>query len=103
MLSTAFIGQGTRSLFNFVLSSYEATSFLSYGDHLLLSEGVQQGDPLGPLLVCLAILPIVECLSSPLNMWYHDDGTLGGSPSQGLADFQFIQSEGINRGLQVNT
>ena len=58
------------SLFNYVLSSYGAPSFLSYGDHLLLSEeGVQQGDPLGPLLFCLAILPIVERLSSPLNMW----------------------------------
>ena len=58
---------------------------------------------MGPLLFCLAILPIVKGLSSPLNMWYLDDGSLGGSPSQVLADFQLIQSEGIDRGLQVNT
>ena len=36
------------SLFNYVLSSYGASSFLSYRDHLLLAEeGVQQGDPFG--------------------------------------------------------
>ena len=57
------------SLFNYVLSCYGTLSFLSYGDHLLLSEeGIQQGDPLGPLLFCLAIIPIFEHLSSPLNM-----------------------------------
>ena len=91
------------SLFKYVHSSYGASSLLAFGDHLLLSEeGVQQGDPLGPLLFCLAILPIVKRLSSPLNLWYLDDGTLGGSPSQVLADFELIQSEGIHIGLQVN-
>ena len=91
------------SLFKYVHSSYGASSFLAFGDHLLLSEeGVQQGDPLGPLLFCLAILPIVKRLSSPLNLWYLDDGTLGGSPFQVLADFELIQSEGIHISLQVN-
>ena len=70
------------SLFKYVHSSYGASSFLAFGDHLLLSEeGVQQGDPLDPLLFCLAILPIVKRLSSPINLWYLDDETLGGSPS----------------------
>ena len=87
----------------YVHCSYGASSLLAFGDHLLLSEeGVQQGDPLGPLLFCLAILPIVKRLSSPLNLWYLDDGTLGGSPSQVLADFELIQSEGVHIGLQVN-
>ena len=91
------------SLFKYVHSSYGASSLLAFGDHLLLSEeGVQQGDPLGPLLFCLAILPIVKRLSSPLNLWYLDDGTLGDSPFQVLADFELIQSEGIHIGLQVN-
>ena len=92
------------SLFKYVHSSYGASSFLAFGDHLLLSkEGVQQGDPLGPLLFCLTILPIVKRLSSPLTLWYLNEGTLGGSPSQVLADFELIQSEGIHIGLQVNT
>ena len=91
------------SLIKYVHSSYGASSFLAFGDHLLLSEeGVQQGDPLGPLLFCLAVLPVVKRLSSPLNLWYLDDGTLGGSPSQVLADFKLIKSEGIHMGLQVN-
>ena len=53
---------------------------------LLSEEGVQQGDPLGPLLFCLATLPIVKRLSSPLNMWYLDDGTLGGFVSYTIYD-----------------
>ena len=87
----------------YVHYSYGALSFLAFGDHRLFSEeGVQHGDPLGPLLFCLAILPIMKRLSSPLNLRYLDSGTLGGSPSQVLADFELIQSEGIHIGLQVN-
>ena len=38
-------------LFTFVHSAYEQPSLLFCGDHIVESaEGVQQGDPLGPLL-----------------------------------------------------
>ena len=91
------------SLFKYVHSSYAVSSFLAFGSDLIYSEeGVQQGDPLGPLLFCLTIHPIISHLSSPLNRWYLDNGTLGGSPTKVLADFKFIQSEGIKYGLQVN-
>ena len=69
------------SLFKYVHSSYGALSVFAFGDHLLLSEER-------------------EDLSSPLNLWHLDDGILGGSPSQVLADFEVIQSEGIYIGLQ---
>ena len=37
-----------------VYSSYSAPSSLQWGESTILSqEGVQQGDPLGPLLFCL--------------------------------------------------
>ena len=41
------------------------------------AEGVQQGDPLGPLLFCLSIQHIVTQLESELALFYLDDGTLG--------------------------
>lgn len=39
------------------------------------AEGVQHGDPLAPLLSCLASEAIVDSLSSELNIWFMDDGT----------------------------
>ena len=36
--------------------AYSAPSHLFWGDHLISSaEGVQQGDPLGPLFFCLTL------------------------------------------------
>jgi len=45
---------------------------------IIMSEwGAQQGDPLGSLLFCLAIPPIVGKLLSEFNVCYIDDGTIG--------------------------
>ena len=42
------------SLYPFVYSSYSSPSSLFWGNEVILSaEGVQQGDPLGPLLFCI--------------------------------------------------
>ena len=46
---------------------------------LYSAEGVQQGDPLGPLLFCLAIQPIICILHSDFHVLYLVDGTIGGS------------------------
>ena len=67
-------------LYAFVHSCYSEPSHLFYHDTLLLSqEGVQQGDPLGPLLFCLAIHPLILRLQSELSIFYLDDGLIGGS------------------------
>ena len=57
-----------------------APSFSFYNDSIILSqeEGVQQGDPLGPLLFCLTTHSIVASLSSELKFFYLDNGTIGG-------------------------
>ena len=70
---------------------YATPSNLFFGKEVLLSkEGVQQGDPLGPLLFSLAINDAISCCKSEFNMWYLDDGTLGGNVDVVLADFDKI-------------
>jgi hypothetical protein len=45
-------------------------------DNLISSSfRAQQGDPCGPMIFSLAILPIILSLVSQLNIWYLDDGT----------------------------
>ena len=62
----------------FVHSSYcQSSSLMWENDVVLSSEGVQQGDPLGPLLFCLSIHKMCVKLKSELAVFYLDDGTLG--------------------------
>jgi hypothetical protein len=64
---------------------------LSYGNKIILSEtGVRQGDPLGPILFCLALHPVIKSLKSEFNVWYLDDGGLADDPSIVFNDFQKI-------------
>ena len=59
--------------------AYAEPSSLKYGTFSLLSQvGPQQGDPLGPLLFCLPLQPILAAMVSPLTLGYLDDLTLGG-------------------------
>ena len=54
-------------IFSYVHSSYSSPTHLYWGDRLILSaEGVQQGDPLGPLLFCLTLHQYCQCFSSEL-------------------------------------
>ena len=41
------------------------------------AEGVQQGDPLGPLFLSLTVHHLLNQLSSEFKVFYLDDGTLG--------------------------
>ena len=60
-------------LYAFCLSSYSQPSFLYFGSHVLLSEeGPQQGDPLGPLLFCTTIHPLISSMGSDLTLGYLD-------------------------------
>ena len=52
-------------LLPFVHSAYSTSSTLFWGNKILESaEGVQQGDPLGPLLFCLVIHQLLTQLRS---------------------------------------
>jgi len=55
---------------------------LLVGSHQIWStQGVQQGDPLGPFLSAVGLQAAVEALPSggALHRWYRDDGVFMGS------------------------
>ena len=90
-------------LYPFVHMCYHSASQLAFGDFLLLSdEGFQQGDPLGPLLFCISSLKLARSMTSEFNMWYLDDGTLGGHVSKLLNDLETVRRVGSSIGLLLN-
>ena len=72
------------------------------GDTLLSAEGVQQGDPLGPLLFCIMIQPLIQRLHSVFSVFNLDNGTIGGSRDDVLADLQLMENEAATLGLKLN-
>ena len=71
------------SIYNYVRLSYEFETPLIAGEHILFSKtGVQQGDPLGPVLFSLSIDHNVWTIQCPLNVWYLDDGTIAGNAEE---------------------
>ena len=90
-------------LFHFVFSAYGSPSFLFCGDYIIRSEeGVQQGDPLGPLLFCLTIQPLVSQIQSEFKVFYLDDGTRGGPVETILRDLKQVDADAAELGLQLN-
>jgi len=64
------LGEKIPKLQPFVNLCYGESSYLFFGDEIVMSEeGAQQGDPLGSLLFCLAIHNIIEKLTSTFNVW----------------------------------
>ena len=89
-----------------------------YGDHpLLLStmgtlrseSGVQQGDPLGPLLFCLVLHKVVTAIAADsicshlsFHSWYMDDGVIAGPKQADLEALSIIKELGPPLGLFIN-
>ena len=90
----------TPELFPFIYSCYSTSSSLYFHDTIISSaEGVQQGDPLGPLLFCLVIFPLTH---SEFRIFYLDDATLGGNEADVCDDFKMIEREAAAVGLELN-
>ena len=67
-------------LMPYAVASYGAPSNLWLGEVTLSSEeGVQQGDPLGPLLFCLTIQPLLAGCNCGFVTGYLDDVGIGDS------------------------
>ena len=92
-----------KFLYPFLYQCYSQPSHLFFNNTTLLSsEGVQQGDPLGPMCFSYAIHDLISSLESELNMWYLDDGTLAGKPETVRADFETISATQQQLGLNIN-
>ncbi|GKE45000.1 putative reverse transcriptase domain-containing protein, partial [Tanacetum coccineum] len=86
---------------------YSQPARLYYDDTILWScQGVQQGDPLGPLLFSLALHPLVYTINQSceltLQAWYLDDGTIVGDTLMVAKALDIIRSDGPGRGLFLN-
>jgi hypothetical protein len=91
-------------LYPFLHQCYRDPTYLTYGmDTIFSDSGCQQGDPLGPLLFCLAIQPVIKHLTSTINTWYMDDGTLAGEIDQVLQDVGTVLACCSSTGLELNT
>ena len=90
-------------LLPYMHSAYSSPSILLWDDVQLSSaEGIQQGDPLGPMLFCLGIHNLVSSLSSELNVFYLDDGTIGCDLWGIQEDLARIENAGKSLGLVLN-
>ena len=90
-------------LYKYVCHAYATETSLAFGSFEIVSkEGVQQGDPLGPLLFCLCLHPIITNLQCDLRIGYMDDVTLGGHISDVSMTIEIINREGSSIGLKLN-
>ena len=97
------VREAAPTVFPFVHSAYSSPSLLHYDSNTIPSaEGVQQGDPLSPLLFWLTILPLIQALKSEYKVFYLVDGTLGSRVNSVLEDLQLVECLAPELGVQLN-
>ena len=94
-------------LLKWVQFCYSTHPFLYEGDVIFEScQGVQQGDPLGPLLFALTLMPLVKKIAAKYNLlvnaWYLDDGSIIGKADEVVKVFNLLMEEGPEYGLILN-
>lgn len=99
----AEIQKNSPDIYPYLWQCYSSPTNLMYKSYYILSVGCQQGDPLGPAVFSLAIHPIISELNSKFNVWYLDDGSLGGEASSVLNDLSTIVNKFQAIGLELNT
>ncbi|KAK2402696.1 hypothetical protein QL285_052193 [Trifolium repens] len=75
-------------------------------EHIMSATGVQQGDPLGPLLFALVLHPLIHKIRDNYNLllhaWYLDDGTVIGNSREVAKALDIIREIGPRLGLVLN-
>src|SRR6218665_2664810 len=90
-------------LYAFTNQSYSAESILQFGSFEIRSQlGPQQGDPLGTLLSCLPLQPVLRTLESEFRVGYLDDILLGGNLDQIRNDLSTIADLELSMDLRLN-
>jgi len=90
-------------LFTFVHSAYATSSMLQFDNFVIQSsEGVQQGDPLGPLLFSITVHPLLINCSTELKVGYLDDFTIGGSKLDIVSNVVRLRKDAFELGLDLN-
>ena len=91
-------------IYPYCYSAYSQPSILFHGQYTTSSEeGPQQGDPMGPLLFCNTIQPLLSSLDSDLKLGFLDDVSLGGPVDTVAADVARIAKVGDDMSLLLNT
>ena len=94
------VAESVPEIYKLCHLSYDSSSTLSFNNHTISSlEGVQQSDPLGPILFCLSIHPLLLSCESKFKIAYMDNITLGGPSAVVAADVALIRSQGTTQGL----
>ena len=98
---------GYECILEYVRYTYGRKAHLWFGEQIILSQqGVQQGDPLGPLLFAFVLLPVIVHLQEfglTINVWFLDDGVLSGTHEAVAAALAFLGSDQVKAsGLFLN-
>lgn len=86
----------------------EGTLFIDDVHSIKSSRGVQQGDPLGPLLFSLGLHSIPSLIEQEFKdenffqVWYLDDGVLIGKRKHVLRALDLINAESKSFGMELN-
>ena len=95
--------QRAQGLYRLLWQAYSGPTTLFYGEENLVSAtGIQQGDPFGPALFSLGIDEISRKLDVEFNVWYLDDGTIGGAPEKVISGVRGLIADLEKVGLEIN-
>ena len=90
-------------IYSFCKLACRGTSILKFGKRLISSqEGVQLGDPWGPLIFCLTIHHTLLSLKSEFLVGYMDDILIGGPVASVASDINVIIDDDSAKGMHLN-
>src|SRR6218665_116317 len=90
-------------IYEFTHQAYSADSQLQFCPFVVRSQmGPQQGDPLGPLLFCLPLQPLLRSMRSGFRIGYLGNLSLGGKKDDVRQDIALIENLESSLGLVLN-